>query len=354
MGKPRALYIRAIALIGYAETVRGLGGDPVALLRRFELPTDPAYYGRQIVSCPRLVQLLEATAATLGNPDFSLLWSRNMQPNYPNGGSVALLGFFVRDFAEWIDLGIKYWNINCNAFTVRLVKPRDEPDAVLYRLVYAPGLPRSRQLAEGVLADGLGVARLVSGHTGLRPRAVRFAHDGRDDKALLEQMFDCPVQFNARHDEIVMDRSFLDLKTNGRLRLFRPFVERYIRREIALLPIFDQTIRETTRAALQVLIGSGNCNIAFVANSIGMSAKKLQRLLAQEETSFSEILTDVRREFAAGYLADSSIEISDVADLLDYASLSAFTNAFTRWQGMPPSAYRAQSEAEGARRLAST
>lgn len=75
---------------------------------------------------------------------------------------------------------------------------------------------------------------------------------------------------------------------------------------------------------------------------IGISAKKLQRLLAQEQTSFSEILDEVRRSMACRFLEETAIPIQKLPGRLEYSGAPAFIMAFKRWAGMTPSEFRAQ------------
>jgi AraC-like DNA-binding protein len=55
-----------------------------------------------------------------------------------------------------------------------------------------------------------------------------------------------------------------------------------------------------------------------------------------ESLTFSEVLNDLRRDLAAQYLADHALSISQIAWLLGYQEVSAFTNAFKRWTGRTP------------------
>ena len=76
------------------------------------------------------------------------------------------------------------------------------------------------------------------------------------------------------------------------------------------------------------------------ADSLGVSVKKLQRLLALENTSFSDILDEVRHTIAVRLLSESDAPISRVAGLLDYSTVPPFTLAFRRWTGVSPRAFR--------------
>jgi AraC-like DNA-binding protein len=66
----------------------------------------------------------------------------------------------------------------------------------------------------------------------------------------------------------------------------------------------------------------------------------LSRRLADEGTSFRNILDDVRREFACALLQDRSLSVADVAFFLEYSEPAAFNRSFRRWTGKTPRAFR--------------
>lgn len=95
-------------------------------------------------------------------------------------------------------------------------------------------------------------------------------------------------------------------------------------------------------SAVRSILGSRVCSSEFVASSLGMNSKKMQRLLAQEGTSFSQILDETRRAAAIEMLLESDAPVSRIAGLLDYSTVAPFTTAFTRWTGVSPRTYRNQ------------
>jgi AraC-like DNA-binding protein len=85
----------------------------------------------------------------------------------------------------------------------------------------------------------------------------------------------------------------------------------------------------------------GSANATDIARTLGMSARTFARRLADEGTTFSDIRGAVRRALARQYLADRGVSISQVAWLLGYREVSAFTHAFKRWTGRTPRQARA-------------
>lgn len=70
------------------------------------------------------------------------------------------------------------------------------------------------------------------------------------------------------------------------------------------------------------------------ARQLHMSERPLQRKLSNEDTSFNEILTNVRHELALKYLQDERMGIQGIALQLGYNQVCSFSTAFKAWPGM--------------------
>ena len=89
--------------------------------------------------------------------------------------------------------------------------------------------------------------------------------------------------------------------------------------------------------------------VAAIAARLHMSARSLQRRLQDEDTRFTEVLSDLRRELALRYLQDRRISIGEVGFLLGFLDVTAFHRAFKRWTGRTPAEHR--QEATRSRRI---
>lgn len=73
-----------------------------------------------------------------------------------------------------------------------------------------------------------------------------------------------------------------------------------------------------------------------VASELNISPRTLQRKLKDEETSFRELLEQHTMEFAKSQLKKRRNSLSEIAYLLNYSDLSAFSRAFKNHYGMAP------------------
>jgi AraC-like DNA-binding protein len=93
-------------------------------------------------------------------------------------------------------------------------------------------------------------------------------------------------------------------------------------------------------------LSGGDINQDHLASEIGMSSRTMRRRLADESTSFQQLLNDCRMlQAVLEFRSRPEASITDIALRLGYAEHSTFTRAFTRWAGMPPQRFRTQFKA---------
>ena len=68
-----------------------------------------------------------------------------------------------------------------------------------------------------------------------------------------------------------------------------------------------------------------------------------ERRLADEGTSYNDLVDEVRQELARRWVKEAARPLGEVAFLLGYSELSAFLRAFKRWTGKPAGDFRVAS-----------
>ena len=115
---------------------------------------------------------------------------------------------------------------------------------------------------------------------------------------------------------------------------------RYCEEALASRPGGAMSVRADVENAVTPLLPHGRPPVATVARGLGMSTRTLTRRLADEGKTFAQVLDELRTHLAQSYLRDRDLSISEIAWLLGYQEVSAFTHAFKRWTGETPSACR--------------
>ena len=85
--------------------------------------------------------------------------------------------------------------------------------------------------------------------------------------------------------------------------------------------------------------------IDAIAESLCMTSRTLRRKLEAEGTSYSDLLTSVRKALAIDYLTTTLLSTEDVALTLGFSDAVSFRHAFMRWTGLTPNEYRSERNA---------
>jgi AraC-like DNA-binding protein len=208
------------------------------------------------------------------------------------------------------------------------------------RFQYA-GVPRHSDThqIEFWMASLIRICRRLTGRD-LKPIHVRIIHPRVDDRREIAKLVDGDIETGVNADEIEFPLEVGEFQ----LVTADPYLNRLC------VQCCEETLarRETKGSPLKIKVENAiaailphrKIRIDIIAAKLGMSSKTLARRLSSEGCSFAQTLNDLRSALAHRYLADRSLTISEIAWLLGYAEIGAFTRAFQRWTGMTPSAAR--------------
>ena len=181
----------------------------------------------------------------------------------------------------------------------------------------------------------------------LKPVHVRILHARTQDSRDIEKLLDSEIEIGTGADEVTFPAESGDYP----IVTADPYLNRLCVRcaEEALVRLQKKTspLKIRVENAIATLLPHRQTRIDVVAAKLGLSAKTLARRLAIEGSSFADILSTVRSALAHRYLADYGLQISEIAWLLGYSEIGAFTRAFQRWTGTNPRAARAKHQRSG-------
>ncbi len=171
------------------------------------------------------------------------------------------------------------------------------------------------------------------------PVEMRFQHEIGQRAPEYEKIGGFPVVFGAERMCIVLSLSSLDLPIPTYDPTLRAHLLDYAERLLA----DRQSQRQKTRARVEGLITRslpGNIIQADqAAADLGLSPRTLARRLADEGTSYRNIVEDLRCDLAQTFLRNG-MNLSEISYSLGYADQAAFSTAFKRWTGQPPTTFR--------------
>ncbi|HEX2727996.1 MAG TPA: AraC family transcriptional regulator ligand-binding domain-containing protein, partial [Beijerinckiaceae bacterium] len=216
------------------------------------------------------------------------------------------------------------------------------------RLDYA-GVARhsDRHQVEFLLAALVRMCRSITG-IALRPVSVAIAHSRSDDFGEYAAFFGCAPTFKAAYDAVVFQEACRALPVVGADSYLSDLLVRYCEETLSARMTVRSSLRAQVENAVAPLLPHGRPRARVIAEKLRMSPRTLARRLADEGLTFASLMEDMRRTLAARYLQDPKLSISQIAWLLGYAEVGAFTHAFRRWTGQAPSVMR-RSQPAGAR-----
>jgi AraC-like DNA-binding protein len=176
-------------------------------------------------------------------------------------------------------------------------------------------------------------------------QAVRIAHHRGVKELDLERLAGVRIQDDAAVDEIEFPAACLALPIATTDPHLHDMLVRYCEDAVARRRTKGSPLRVRVENAVAALLPHGLAQAEAVAGELGMSPRTLARRLAAEEVAFSTIVRELRIALAQRHLADGDLSVSQIAWLLGYREVGAFTHAFRRWTGMTPSEARVQSAA---------
>lgn len=168
---------------------------------------------------------------------------------------------------------------------------------------------------------------------------VRVTYAAPAHARLYKTMFKCPVLFNQARNELRFDA----------IRMSDPMVYADPITNAMVREMCEQSLVEMNRAGgmesviRRILIEHPGRfpSIEAMAAEVSMNTRTLRRKLGAEQTSYRQVLADVRMRLAIEYLRKTSMTNEEIADRLGYSDAANFRHAFTRWTLKNPSDFRA-------------
>jgi AraC-like DNA-binding protein len=171
------------------------------------------------------------------------------------------------------------------------------------------------------------------------PLEIHFKHAARGEIGVFTAHFGCPVHFGSDRDALLVSHTALAAPNKLGDQTIAQFFDRHLEVELAALSN-DAGLEQRVRIAVSQMLSEGVPTLSEIASTLGMSARTLQRRLADKEQSFQGVVDLARRELAQQLLAETDYSLAEIAFLTGFSEQSAFTRAFKRWSGQTPRSYR--------------
>lgn len=322
--------VRVAALTGYFETMSGLGCDPRPLLKEQGLSADLLVNPEQLIPAGAATRLLERSAAVTGCMTLGLRMAEGRA--LANLGASSLLIAHQPTLRQAL-VALQEFRARINSTLVLHLEELGDDTILREDLALRRPEPtrQSSNLALGVL---MRLCTEVLGE-GWAPRMVYLSHQKPEPPELkvFTRIFRCPLQFDNEFNGLVLRQTDLDRPSqradNQLARHARQLLDK-------VMSPTDRTAKQDVDQLIRLLMPAGRASIQNCAASMGVTVRTLQRMLDSEATSFSVLLNEARMQLATQYLANPRMRITDIAEILGYGSIGAFSRWHRRTFGQPP------------------
>ena len=263
-----------------------------------------------------------------GDPLIGLRLGLDTQPG--NLDIVGLLLMSCDDLAEALEMLVDYQQIIGEGGEFFLERGEEN-----WRLRYESRFHcRSRERMEAVFSTLLHLGRWISGGA-FAPVSMHFQHRAGADRTRYAELLDCITDFETRDNEIIFPAAQAQLP----LIQSNAAVTKHLRimADQMLTSLGSQTLTHQVQLLLQEHPAA---NKEEIAEKLHMSGRHLNRLLAEDGTSFKLLQDTTRRQLAEKALREAGIRMADIAEQLGFSDESAFAKAFRRWTGQSPGEFR--------------
>jgi len=328
---------RTSALMHYAEHAAANGLDPDALLERVGIPRH--YVGQRdlFFSFKRFALLLELSASESRNPFFGL--ELGLLQGIDVLGPIAYLVRSSATVGEGLADLMRYFHLQTTGARVR-IEVHDRTALMAYDLSTATH-GTARQAVELACAVGDRMMRLFLGE---RWRGQHFflQYDRIAETRRYQQVFGSVPSFNAEFNGCSFDADLLAMPISDA----DPGLHELIAAQMDMLNAdFRDELPMRVESLIRSELPNGDISLENLASRLAISSRSLQRYLQEEGVTYQALLDKVRRDIAEQYLRDSTLTLTQIAELLAYRDLSNFSRAFQRWHGVSARQWRRSRQA---------
>lgn len=318
-------YISTNFLNGYRDLVQSMGGRPEDYAAAINLQLDTISQRESLIPLNQFAALLDHTKRELKIPDFVLRLGRVQDMTVL--GPLALTVGTADSVLKAVASLIQHLQIQVSSIEVT-TEVKGDYFAVSLRSSL-PNIDNQPAFQDYILAAAFNVLLALCGQRYF-PRAVYLPFLADRDLSVYSDYFHCPVAVKTGQLTLLYDRHILDQSIDVNARHLALKIKQANEHKL------DEDFIAYVRLIIGQFLATGECSLASIAQALGYSLRTFQRRLAECDTTFSTLLGEVRSAQALRYLEEPHYRLTDIAILLGYANLSAFSRSFYRWFGFYP------------------
>jgi AraC-like DNA-binding protein len=332
---PGVLASAATGIIGFIEK---FGGDVDRIFGDCRVLPDMAGSPTLKLKLSAFVRLFEESARQTRNGNFGLWFGNQFKPR--DLGMWGYAAISAPTLGSSLDNLVGLFRYHQESSAMHLKQGCDGLMRLEYQIT-APAIVERRQDAELSLGMFLNFFREACGSS-WAPEEVHFEHPKPLEAHEHRMAFDAPVYFSQPTNALIFRSDILA----------RPMPESDTRLLAIMQTCLQQLGSETTiedalldsvKTRIRMKLPEGYPALEDIAEELQARPSLICHELQDAGQSYTELVECVRRDLALSYIRQRQLPFSEIALLLGYSELSAFSRAFRRWTGISPRDYRARS-----------
>lgn len=333
----QSIGVLSSAATGLIEFIQQKGGDADRILGHAGLNPEHLQHPTLSLDLNQYCAVFEESACQTQDDNFGLHYGNQFKPDAL--GMFGYVGMSSDTLGDALHNLVKVFPIHQQGSLLRL-EVESEWCRLDYQVQYG-AIFRKRQDAELSLGMFTNLMRHSIGQK-WAPERVYFEHPQPEAWHEHCKAFDAPVFFGQPCNSLVFRRNALEKVMPGRdsrlLAIVMGSMELLGRQWGERQGGHD--IINDVQAQIRIQLANGGPSLDQVAEQLKISSWSLQRRLGEVGVNFSGLVDKVRQEMGQYYLTRTSLPISELALLLGYSEVSAFSRAFRRWHGVSPKLWR--------------
>ena len=329
-------FVRSALLSGADELIRELGGKPLAVARRAHVSAEALKDPDIPLPGRAAYSFLECAAEMCDCPSFGLRLGARAQMVTVIGLLWVLLRS-ARTLEQMFESLAENFDVYTSVATMAIERQRD---GMVVSWSSTLGHTDSEvQMAELALAVCVQEVRRQT-VSRWQPRSVEFRHAPPKTRAEHHALFGSKVYFNRDRNAMFVERELLDRPLATGAARTHALVGALLRREE---DVMSASIAARVESVVRAVLPFAPCTLRDVAGSLGIPVRTLQHRLDANQQRFKDIKDRVRADLAMKYLQHSQLSLAEIAEILGYSELSAFSRSFRRWHGRAARSVRSES-----------
>ncbi len=277
--------------------------------------------------------------------------SKDPETPFRVGSRIPLSAYGMYGFAllcsptirEYFQVAVKYHRL---ATPLVSMSWREEEDSVSWVLAMNPAIthpaPLTRFLLEQQMTQLTTHLKTVVDPDRCRPLHASLPYAAPRHLNLYKRYVCCELRFGQPEPELSYPKSLLSEKPHMAHRLTSKLMRETCDRILGEVKTSTGVVGEVYQIIASTPRHSQT--MEMVAQQLATTVRTLHRKLRSEGTSFTQILDDVRCNFAKEYLRTTNLSTEEISELLGFSEAANFRHAFHRWTGGTPATFRRKLE----------